>query len=119
MNIFKVLGILFNVDCMDDLFIDFEGFLGGLFINQIIGVSDIIVNESLVILDFVVWIVGVLQVVQDIDFIFQEGEVIFIINSEQELVVSSDFDIFLIMVMEVGLFDIEFFIDQDCEEVKF
>ncbi|OCT97052.1 RING finger protein 150 [Xenopus laevis] len=117
MNILKALGIPPNADCLDDIPPDFEGSVGPP-TNQITGASDVTVNESSVGIDPLVSTVGVLQVIQDVEFLPQVGEVSYTASSEQEPTVSSDSDISLIMAVDVGLSDVDLSTDQDCDEAK-
>lgn len=59
---------------MDDIPPDLEASIGGPPTNQIMGASDITVNESSVALDPPARAVGVLQVIQDVDSFPQAGE---------------------------------------------
>ncbi|KAL4640436.1 RING finger protein 150-like [Arapaima gigas] len=118
MNILKALGIPPNADCSDDAPPDYEASVGGVPTNQVTGASDITLNESSVVLDPMVQMVGLPQVLHDSEPLPQAGGSRHIASSEHQPPMSSDSDTSLIMAMEVGLSDMELSSEQEREEVK-
>ncbi|KAJ8403631.1 hypothetical protein AAFF_G00349570 [Aldrovandia affinis] len=118
MNILKALGIPPNADCIDDIPPDYEVSIGGAPTNAVTGPSDIMVNESSLVLDSALHMVALPQVFSDVDTLAQAGESHTLDSNEQQPTASSDSSTSLILPVEVGMSDVELSSDHAQEELS-
>ncbi|KAM6972381.1 RING finger protein 150a [Aplochiton taeniatus] len=118
MNILKALGIPPNGDCMDEITPDYETSVGGAPTDPSTAASDVMMNDSSVVLDPLGQTLGPPQVYYDGEMLAQATESHYVASGEHYPPLSSDSDTSLILAVEVGLSDLELSTEQESNDVK-